>query len=216
MTGRSDDGGSSLQGRRSPPRRLPRGRHGLPRDFVVRNQRERLIAAVVEAVDEHGYAGTNVRQLLELAGVSRATFYEQFDGLDDCMLSAFRELCDRLVAEVGEACAEEDRGDAAIRAGVHRTLELLAGDPPSARFLTIEILAAGSEGARAQHAAYRRLADLLGDAREKACKGPDSLPRRDWATIVLLTTMIAERTLNGQADSLSGVGQELAALGLFA
>jgi len=56
--------------------RLPPGRHGLPREFVVHNQRERLIAGLAEAVAEHGYSGTTIAHITAHAAVSRRTFYE--------------------------------------------------------------------------------------------------------------------------------------------
>jgi hypothetical protein len=37
-------------------RRLPAGSHGIPREVVERNQRERLIAAMAEVCAERGYA----------------------------------------------------------------------------------------------------------------------------------------------------------------
>ncbi|MGB7587257.1 MAG: TetR/AcrR family transcriptional regulator [Solirubrobacterales bacterium] len=64
--------------------RLPPGRHGLPPEFVARNQRERLIAAAAEAVAEHGYAGTTVAHITRLAAVSRRTFYEHFSDKKEC------------------------------------------------------------------------------------------------------------------------------------
>ena len=42
--------------------RLPPGRHGLPREFVAHNQRERLIAGIAEAIAENGYAGTTIAE----------------------------------------------------------------------------------------------------------------------------------------------------------
>ncbi|HEX4307950.1 MAG TPA: helix-turn-helix domain-containing protein, partial [Solirubrobacterales bacterium] len=69
--------------------RLPPGRHGLPRDFVVHNQRERLIAGLAEAVAEKGYGGTTIADITRHAAVSRRTFYEHFDGKDECFVAAF-------------------------------------------------------------------------------------------------------------------------------
>src|SRR6185437_1927670 len=43
--------------------RLPPGRHGLPREFVAHNQRERLIAGLAEAVAENGYASTTIAHI---------------------------------------------------------------------------------------------------------------------------------------------------------
>lgn len=44
--------------------RLPRGRHGLPRELVERSQRERLLAAVVRVSAAKGYETTSVADIL--------------------------------------------------------------------------------------------------------------------------------------------------------
>jgi AcrR family transcriptional regulator len=58
--------------------RLPPGRHGLPREFVAENQRERLLNGVVDAVAEHGYNATTIGAIAEAAKIARRTFYEYF------------------------------------------------------------------------------------------------------------------------------------------
>jgi AcrR family transcriptional regulator len=64
--------------------RLPPGRHGLPRVFVAENQRERLLNGVVEAVAEHGWNATTIAAITAAAKISRRTFYEYFEGRQDC------------------------------------------------------------------------------------------------------------------------------------
>ena len=51
---------------------------------------------MVEAVSRHGFAGTTLRELVALAGVSRTTFYEHFENKQDCFLQALDELVSRL------------------------------------------------------------------------------------------------------------------------
>jgi hypothetical protein len=58
--------------------RLPPGRHGLPREFVVENQRQRIAAGMIEVVVERGYLATTVTQVVAAAGVSRRTFYNYY------------------------------------------------------------------------------------------------------------------------------------------
>ncbi|MGB7587256.1 MAG: hypothetical protein WBM00_00950, partial [Solirubrobacterales bacterium] len=51
--------------------RLPPGRHGLPREFVTNNQRQRLIFGVAEVIAEHGYSGVTIAHITRAAAVSR-------------------------------------------------------------------------------------------------------------------------------------------------
>jgi AcrR family transcriptional regulator len=57
---------------------LPPGRHGLPRDFVHRNRRHRLLVGTALMTAEHGYSGTTIAHITRAAAVSRRTFYEHF------------------------------------------------------------------------------------------------------------------------------------------
>ena len=83
--------------------RLPRGRHGLPRELVERSQRERLLAAVVKVTVAKGYESTTVGDILGEAGVGRESFYELFDDKLACMLASHKILVDELEQRVREA-----------------------------------------------------------------------------------------------------------------
>ena len=72
--------------------RLPPGRHGLPREFVAENQRERLLNGVVEAVAEHGYNATTIGKITDAAKISRRTFYEYFKDKEGCFLAAYEMI----------------------------------------------------------------------------------------------------------------------------
>src|SRR5271169_4817733 len=76
-------------------KRLPHGPHRLQRNEVVLNQRARIHGALIEAVAHDGYQGTSVKQVIELAGVSRRSFYEQFANKEDCFLLTFDLIVNR-------------------------------------------------------------------------------------------------------------------------
>src|SRR5690349_14658926 len=88
--------------------RLPPGRHGLPREFVAHNQRERLIAGLAEAVAEHGYSGTTIAHITSHAAVSRRTFYEHFASKDECFIAAYDSVMEQLRERVAAAFDAED------------------------------------------------------------------------------------------------------------
>src|SRR3978361_2238750 len=81
--------------------RLPSGRHGLPRDLVVSNQRDRILGGVMSAVSRHGYALTRVEDVIALAGVSRRTFYDHYANKEQ----AFVEAYDLVVAQLRDGVA---------------------------------------------------------------------------------------------------------------
>jgi AcrR family transcriptional regulator len=81
---------------------LPPGKHGLSRDFVTRNQRERLAAGTIAAVAEKGYRDTGVTAISAAAGVSRRTFYSYFRDKEECFLSTYDLFEHHLLGTIAE------------------------------------------------------------------------------------------------------------------
>lgn len=123
--------------------RLPRGRHGLPRELVTRSQRERLLSAVVRVTARRGYETTTVADILDEAGVGRETFYELFADKRDCMLAAHAILVDDLEAKTQAAYGQPGAWTDRVRAALAATLEWFATDPAAARFMLIELGSVG-------------------------------------------------------------------------
>jgi AcrR family transcriptional regulator len=123
--------------------RLPRGRHGLPRELVTRSQRERLLAAVVQVTAEKGYDHTTVADILGEAGVGRESFYELFEDRRDCMLAAHGLLVDDLEERVRSVYDTPGEWVDRFRAGLAAALDWFASDPLAARFTLIELGSVG-------------------------------------------------------------------------
>ncbi len=172
-------------------RRLPPGPHGLPPELVVRNQRERLIAAMAEVCGERGYVDSSVAEISKRAGVSTASFYGQFEDKRACLLASFEELFGRLLEALEAACEAEADSASKPRTGVRAAAALLAGDPPTARLLSIEILSAGPEGVRAQHRAIERLAALMRG-------GDQATLDASWARAAAMTALVARGLSEGR------------------
>jgi AcrR family transcriptional regulator len=213
---------------RGARRRLPSGSHGIPAEVVARNQRERLVAAIAEACAERGYAETSVTEVAKRAGVSTVTFYRLFADKRDCMLAAHRALLGRLLDEVDRACAEGNREEAAAaaerdreakpRAAIRTALSLLAADAPSARLLSVEVLAVGPEGMRRHDAAVEAFLSRLRRAREpeqglpaSLGSAPSAVPSADWALVAGIFALIGRRVMAGEADRLPELEDELVA-----
>jgi AcrR family transcriptional regulator len=179
-------------------RRLPPGPHGLPPELVARNQRERLVAAMAEVCAEGGYAAATVAEVVRHAGVSTASFYRQFKDRRECMLASFEELFGRLLGEIERACEAEEEPEAKARAGVRTAVTLLAGDPPTARLLTVEIAAIGTEGVRLQYEAIEQLAARLREAREPG-SAPAQFPSAEWTAVAAMTALVARGVANGES-----------------
>jgi AcrR family transcriptional regulator len=141
--------------------RLPAGRHGLPRAFIARNQRLRIIAAMLRVLPRHGYPTTTITDITKEAGVSRAAFYQQFGGKEECFLAthdlASAWFCEQVEAAVAGHPNWTDR----LRTGVAEALRLLGDNPAVAHLFAIEGLQAGSAARQRQRTALARFASIL-------------------------------------------------------
>jgi AcrR family transcriptional regulator len=141
--------------------RLPPGRHGLSRDFVATNQRERLTAAMIACVAADGYQATAIADIARTAGVSRRTFYAYFETKEQCFLETYELIARHLVEEVVAAAGDEDDWPGRVRAGIGAALGFFAANPDLARFMLIAPTRAGEEiAARGRLSADRALAQL--------------------------------------------------------
>jgi AcrR family transcriptional regulator len=154
---------------------LPAGRHGLPRSFVARNQRLRIIAAMLRALPRHGYAELTIGDLTKEAGVSRATFYGQFETKEECFLTTYdiaaQWICERVerVVSAGQEWPES------ARAGVAEAMRLLAANPDVAHLLAVEALQAGVAARRRRQICIERLAEILRVGRPADADLPEEL-----------------------------------------
>ena len=138
-----------------PPTQLPKGRHGLSREFVASNQRERLIDAMANVVAEKGYAPTRVVDITEYAGVSRKTFYELFTDKEDCFLAAYDAITALLMGRMarGIAAVADGSWEEQVSALLGEFLRFLAAEPAFARMCIVEVLGSGAAGLARRDAA---------------------------------------------------------------
>jgi AcrR family transcriptional regulator len=152
---------------------------------------------MAESCAERGYAASSVADVAKRAGVSTASFYRQFKGKRECMLASFAELFGRLLEGLEGSCVGMTDGTAKARKGAAAAAELLASDPPTARLLSVEILAVGAEGVRVQHEAIERFAALL---RHPSAAEPER-PDAAWAAAAAMVSLTGRRAAEGDAPS---------------
>jgi AcrR family transcriptional regulator len=150
--------------------RLPRGRHGLPREAVADSQRERILAAMIEVVAARGYTDTRVVDVIGTAGVSRKTFYELFDSKEDCFLAAYDILLGRVLEEAEAAFALRPGAPwpERIETGLRAVLGHLAAHPEEARFALVEVLSAGPKALARRDAALRQFTGFIETGRSES------------------------------------------------
>ena len=191
-----------------PPPPPPRGRHGIPADLVPEHQRLRLLAAIAEALAEHGYADVTTTHVSERAGVSTSTFYKHFGNLWDCALAAYVFAADRLCEAIEAACAgsgkenDDATGDPAdqLEAGIAAALSFFSAEPDLGRLLSAQAPREASALCTARRLLVSRLAAMLPRARGLGddAPGPIGLDERLIdATLVFVGTRIASEGTDG-------------------
>jgi AcrR family transcriptional regulator len=195
----------------SNPQRLPSGRHGLPRAYVVRSQRERLLEAMVRAAAAKGYEATTVADVIEMAGVSRATFYEMFEDKASCFLEAYDAVIDVLVAHVTSAfeSAAEEPWPEQIAAGLGGLVELLAAEADIARMAMVEVTAAGDDARERYRAALARFTPFLEEGRTYSGQGEALPPDTARFAIGGATSMIFDEIRAGRGPNLERILPDL-------
>lgn len=169
---------TAIPGRRRPDQ-IPGGHHGLSPEEVASSQRTRILDAMRAAVCEHGYSDASVADVIKRAGVSRKTFYAQFEDKETCFLEIYGEHIGRLQALTLDAFDAQDEWVPSLRAGLTALLNALAYDAPMARYCFVDVLAAGPKAAVRRNEAMReleRILELGGPAREDGGDGT-ALPR---------------------------------------
>jgi AcrR family transcriptional regulator len=203
-SGETGDSGVSAEGYPPELARLPPGRHGLPREFVIHNQRERLIAGLAEAIAENGYSGTTIAHITRHAAVSRRTFYEHFSSKDECFVAAYDTVMEELVERVSTAFDAEDDWPHAVKAGISAMLEFLAAEPHLARLCMVEALVAGPVVVERYDAAIQSFVPYFQSGREG--RPPEVLsrlsPTTEEALVGGMVSLISRRIIAGKAEQL--------------
>jgi AcrR family transcriptional regulator len=186
--------------------RLPRGRHGLSPDFVVRNQRERLMTALAETLLEDGYAKTTVAQISARAMVSKSDFYKRFETKDDCFAATYDDAVERIGESLraGGSSSEGPRAGSAsgewavgVVDSLASLLAFLASNPAQARLVLVEGLCAG----RPIYDRYLETTQSLASCLDEAVVGG-------------IVALLAQRVRAGETESLEDFLPEIAEFAL--
>ncbi len=179
--------------------RLPRGRHGLPRELVVRSQRERLLTAVVRVTAARGYESTSVADILEEAGVGRESFYELFADKKDCLLAARGLLIEDLEATVRAAYGRGETWTDQARNALAAMLEWFASDPAAARVVIVELAAVGPVARKLFQSDFSRFTALVDSGLDEGVPG---LPQATGLAVGGLLARVYGEVVNDRVTEL--------------
>jgi AcrR family transcriptional regulator len=191
-------------------RRLPTGAHGLGREEVERDQRERLQAAMVELIAERGYQAVRILDLTKLAHVSRPTFYNLYKDKEELLLGAYEDIAGRTAKAVVEAFDTDGPVDERLRAAMRAFTELAKAEPDS---MSLFLLGAFGAGAKVLERRNRTL-DAFERTIQSSRDGIASEAPADLTVKVILggiREVAAARLLGGRIGELPELTAELTA-----
>jgi AcrR family transcriptional regulator len=194
--------------------RLPRGRHGLPREFVAQNQRERLLAALAECLEEKGYERTTVASIGKRAGVSKSDFYKQFESKDACFVAAYDDAVERIRATVKEACAERKDWGSGVLDALDALLRLFEAEPAQAQLVLVEGLRAGRGVYDRYQVAIQSFVPYLRDGAPAPAGGERPPEATDEAVVGGIASLLARRVLAGETKKMRGLLPDIAEFAL--
>lgn len=135
--------------------------------LVAATQRERILAATERLIAERGAPGTTIEGVVKEAGVSSVTFYEHFEGKEECFVAAF----DRAVEELRAAIPAELSGPEQAPEVLAALLEAIDAEPARARLCFVEAQKGGPQLRAHYETALDAVASELSDSLGQAIVG---------------------------------------------
>jgi AcrR family transcriptional regulator len=192
--------------------RLPPGRHGLSREFVEENQRDRLAAGIIAAVAERGYHETTISQIAAASGVSRRTFYSYFSSKEECYFDTYGVIASYLEEAMRSAAVSEEKWPRRVRAELGALLETFAANPDLVRFTLITPLTAGGLPAERYRAFLEQLVGILAAGRPDRPKTKQPSETAEYAMAAGLAAVVVSRVNAGDGEKLPDLLPDLVEL----
>jgi AcrR family transcriptional regulator len=124
------------------------------------------MTAMFDVVSELDLPSATVAEVVRRAGVSRSTFYEQFEDRSECFLAVLESAVGQLALQLRAAYEAEDSWVEGIRAALSLLLSALERDPVLARLCLLESTCGGECLLARRGEFLRGLAALLDVGRE--------------------------------------------------
>jgi AcrR family transcriptional regulator len=180
----------------------------LERDFVVRNQRDRLTAGVIATVAASGYHEATITQICRAAGVSRRTFYSYYSSKEACYVEALGRITDYLSATLAQFADDGSPWPLQVRRRLDSLLAVFAANPDLVRFAWIAPLRAGEQIAGQHHRLLELVRQtLVAGKPDKGLRQPS--PIVEQSLVGGMMALIAARVEAGEGSELPGLLADL-------
>jgi AcrR family transcriptional regulator len=182
---------------------LPSGRSDLPEPLIAHSQRERILTAMARACAAKGYGATTIGDIVEAAGVSRATFYELFKDKEDCLQATMELSLADAMGRIVEVYSPDKPWATMVRDAAAAFLELLSTRPDFARMALIEAPAAGGRSFEMYASGKRVLQALLDRGRNDPIEEQAIPSSAGRGALSAAESLIVGQILAGNTERLS-------------
>ena len=193
---------------KSTTRPLP-GRQPLPREFIARHQRARIIAALAEETAEKGYRAVTVAHIVKRAGIARNTFYENFGSKEECFLAAQEYAMSAALERVVDAAGDVDDWPRRVRSGLTAFLLYVGEEPALGRTCMVEALSAGPASVRYYEESQQAFVSLFKLGRDVSSRGAELPETLEEALIGGVFWIIYQRLTGPEPDRIGELLPEL-------
>lgn len=186
------------------------------REELLRSQRGRLMAALVELAGEKGYESTSILEIVTQAGTSKRTFYEHFTDKQDCLVQSF-DLAEVYLVQcvVTVLIGVEDPAER-VSAGMRAYLRALQDAPDFTKLFLNETSAHGPHLADRWAKALGDFGRTMERRREKMREADPDLPPLPAMQVMAATAGLNElvrlAVFNDGVESLAARADEFADL----
>ena len=159
-----------------------------------------MLGAAAQIVGEVGYGGMSVARVTSRAGVSRRTFYEQFEDREDCFLALFDEALDRATkmardASAAVVAAGKDGWRERLRAGLTALVVFVEDEPGMGSLLIVDVLGGGPRVLERRANALEDVKDVVDRGRAEAKGGSDPPPLTAEGVVGAVLSVVHARLL---------------------
>ena len=138
--------------------------------------RERILEAMLELVTTRRYENTEIAQILDLAGVSRADFDDLFASKEACAMAVFDRFLADYIATVQAAYDGEAQWPDSLRSAAYAVADWMVANPREVRFGTVEMLWAGDLAQARREEGFQTFVRMVDAGRARAAH-PAAAPK---------------------------------------
>jgi AcrR family transcriptional regulator len=163
-----------------------------------------MLSAAALVLGEVGYGGMSVARVTSRAGVSRRTFYEQFEDREDCFLALFDEALERASgvardASAAAVAAGEDGWRERLRAGLTALVVLVEDEPGMGSLLIVDVLGGGPRVLKRRADALEGVKGVVDQGRAEAKGGSEPPPLTAEGVVGAVLSVVHARLLEEAA-----------------